>query len=258
MSWKPACFTPLVLRDSHHSSCKPAGFTPHVLRASHHTSCKPAFFTPHGLGASHHTSPTPILLHTTCPASPQASHHTSCKPACKASCSTPRVMQAICFTPHVLRASPHTSWEPIWLHTTRLASHFTSHHLSCMLHTTQDTRLCDRQRDPEIAPVLVFAAQFPKLSASFIPLSSNHRVTTVLMACMRPEWELPYPAQTLYIRVDEQLTGGRHRPDFGFTTSATTARTVEARRDVRSSSAFYGGKTTSECIIACEPFGHFE
>ena len=25
------------------------------------------------------------------------------------------------------------------------------------------------------------------------------------MACMRPELELPYPAQTLYIRVDEQL-----------------------------------------------------
>ena len=104
----------------------------------------------------------------------------------------------------------------------------------------------------------MFAAQFPKLSASFILLSSNHRVTTVLMACMRPERELPYPAQTLYLRVDEQLTCGRHKPDFGFTTSATTARNVKPRWDVRSSSAFYGGKTTSEWMIACEPFGHFE
>ena len=85
----------------------------------------------------------------------------------------------------------------------------------------------------------MFAAQFPKLSASFIPLSSNHRVTTVLMACMRPERELPYPAQTLYLRVDEQLTCGRHKPDFGFTTSATTARNVKARWDVRSSSVAY-------------------
>ncbi|KAK4065119.1 hypothetical protein Purlil1_14051 [Purpureocillium lilacinum] len=190
------CFTPHVLRDSHHTSCKPAGFTPLVLRASHHTSCKPILFhttLPASVHASHHSS---CELHTTHPASLQASHHTSF------------------FTPHVL--------------------------------------------DPEIAPVLVFAAQLPKLSASFIPLSSNHRVTTVLMACMRPERELPYPAQTLYIRVDEQLTGGRHKPDFGFTTSATTARNVKARWDVRSSSAFYGGKTTSECIIACEPFGHFK
>ena len=78
------------------------------------------------------------------------------------------------------------------------------------------------------------------------------------MACMRPERELPYPAQTLYLRVDEQLTGARHKPDFGFTTSATTARNVKPRWDVRSSSAFYGGKTTSEWMIACEPFGHFE
>ncbi len=32
------------------------------------------------------------------------------------------------------------------------------------------------------------------------------------------ERELPYPVQTLFIRVDEQLTGGGHKPGFGFTT----------------------------------------
>ena len=34
---------------------------------------------------------------------------------------------------------------------------------------------------------------------------------------MRPERELP-SVQTLFIRVDEQLTGGGHKPGFGFTT----------------------------------------
>jgi len=38
------------------------------------------------------------------------------------------------------------------------------------------------------------------------------------MACMRPERELPYPVQTLFTRVDEQLTGGGHKPGFSFTT----------------------------------------
>ncbi|KAK4063460.1 hypothetical protein Purlil1_14152 [Purpureocillium lilacinum] len=60
------------------------------------------------------------------------------------------------------------------------------------------------------------------------------------MACTTPERELPYPAQTLFIRVDEQLTGGGgHKPDLSFTTSATTARNVKARWGVRSSSVAY-------------------
>jgi len=96
--------------------------TTHVLEAFMLHTTRPARCTPHTLQAHF------------------ASHRLSCKPAC--------------FTPLILRPSHHTSWEPIWLHTTRLASHFTSHHLSCMLHTTQDTGLCDRQRDPKIAPVL--------------------------------------------------------------------------------------------------------
>ena len=40
---EPTCFTPHILRASHHASCKPTGSTPHVLRASHHTSCKLSF-----------------------------------------------------------------------------------------------------------------------------------------------------------------------------------------------------------------------
>ena len=204
---KPACFTPLIMRASHHTFWKPVLLHtthPASLQASHHTSCelhtthlracmlhttRPASFTPRGLQAcrlhtTHHASLlcfTPHvlqaeLLHTTCPArftplvlqaymlhtihpasltplvveADFASHHSSRKP----SCFTPHVLQAhmlhtthpASFTPHVLGAD--------LVHTLRLASHFTSHHLSCMLHTTQDTGLCDRQRDPKIAPVL--------------------------------------------------------------------------------------------------------
>ncbi|KAK4062769.1 hypothetical protein Purlil1_14188 [Purpureocillium lilacinum] len=270
-SCKPSCFTPLVLRASHHSSCElhttHSGsrfcFTPHVLQAELlHTTC-PARFTPLVLQA--------YMLHTIHPASLTpldveadfVSHHSSCKP----SCFTPHVLQA-----HKLHTTCPASFIPLILqacrlHTTCPASLHASHHTSCELHTTrpgsrfgftphvlQATLLhitcpacftplriqgCVTDRGIQKSlPFFVFAAQFPKLSASFITLSSNHTVTTVLMACMRPERELPYPAQTLFTRVDEQLTGeaqARLRLHY----SATTARNVKARWDVRSSSVAY-------------------
>ena len=135
-SCKRTCFTPLVLRASHHSSFKPTVLhTTHSasLHSSHHTSGRRFCFTPHTSCELHTTRPgsrfcfTPLVLqacrlHTTRPVSRfcftphvlRASLHTSCKPAF--------------FTPHGLRDSHHTSWKPILFHTTRPAGLHALHH----------------------------------------------------------------------------------------------------------------------------------
>ena len=97
---------------------------PFASRASHHSTWKPILF--------HTTRLQAYMLHTTCPASftPRflqadfPSHHAACKPAC--------------FTPLIMRASHHTFWKPVLLHTTHPASRlcFTPHVLqACTLHT---------------------------------------------------------------------------------------------------------------------------
>ena len=100
---RPVSFTPHVLQAdfvSHHSSCKRTCFTPLVLKACMLHTIRPVRFTPHVLQAH--------KLHTTHPASLHASHHSSCEIHTTHSGSL--------HPPH------HMSWEPIWLHTTRLAS----------------------------------------------------------------------------------------------------------------------------------------
>ena len=145
-----ASFTPHILEAdfaSHHFSCKPTSFTPLILRVSHHTFWKPILLHtthPASLHASHHSSCeihtthsgsrfgcTPLvlqvyMLHTTHPASLHASHHASRElhtthPASlQAAHDTSREIHTI--RPTSLHPPHHTSWEPIWLHTTRLAS----------------------------------------------------------------------------------------------------------------------------------------
>ena len=128
-------------------------FAPRVLRASQHMSWKPSCFTPLVLRDAHHTLCKPILLHTACPASLHASHHSSCD------LHTTRPGSRFGFTPHVLQAT--------LLHITCPA---------CFTPLRIQGCVTDRGIQKSL-PFFVFATQFPKLSASFIPLSSNHRVT---------------------------------------------------------------------------------
>ena len=144
---RPASFTPLVLRASHHTSCKPACFTPFILQAY---TC----FSPLVLRDLHHSFCKPFSLHTTRPESLHASHHPSC--------------ELHTTHPASLQASHHTSCKPILLYTTRPASFTPLRIQGCVT---------DRGIQKSL-PFFVFATQFPKLPASFIPLSSNNRVTT--------------------------------------------------------------------------------
>ena len=139
----PACI--YMIHTTH-----PACFTPLDLEAvfaSHHSSCELHTTRPASLHASHHTA---CELHTTRPSSMDASHHTSCKPKS--------------FTPHVLQAqhaAHHASSKPTCFTTLRLQG------------------LCKGRSGPDMALVLCVRYPVPpKLSASFIALGSNHRVTT--------------------------------------------------------------------------------
>ena len=144
-----ASFTPRVLQASMLHTTHPASFTPLILRPLWLHTTRPV-----SLHASHHTSCKPILLHTTRPASLHASHHSPCE------LHTTR--------PASLQASHHTSCKPILLYTTRPASFTPLRIQGCVT---------DRGIQKSL-PFFVFATQFPKLPASFIPLSSNNRVTT--------------------------------------------------------------------------------
>ncbi|KAK4071330.1 hypothetical protein Purlil1_13446 [Purpureocillium lilacinum] len=259
-SCRPAGFTPHVLQAdfaSHHMSCKPTSFTPHILRASHHTFCKPAFFTPHGLRAPHHLSWKPIWLHTTHPASftphilPAYMLHTI-HPAIIYMLHTPRPAR---FTPLVLQAYMLHTIHPASLTPLDVEADFVSHHSSCK--TSCFT--------PHILQACRLHTTRPASFTPHILQAYMHHTTQATRAAKNSH----YPARTLFTRVDEQLTGGgRHKPGFGFTTSATTALNVKGRCGLRSSGVAYRYSSarldnvreemTSESIIACEPFGHFE
>ena len=131
---------PASLHASHHAFCEL-----HTTRPGSRFCFIPLVLQAYMLHTIHPASLTPLVVEADF-----ASHHSSRKP----SCFTPHVLQAhMLHTTHPASFTPHDLGADL-VHTLRLASHFTSHHLSCMLHTTQDTGLCDRQRDPKIAPVL--------------------------------------------------------------------------------------------------------
>ena len=165
----PGSFARTWTRDPSSRSCdgheleKPASsggnFAALVLRASHHSSRKPILFHtthPASLHASHHSS---YETQTTRLASPHASHHTSCKPI------SLQTTHPGTFTPLVLEAD--------------LASHHSSCKPTCFT-LLKLQRLCKGRSDLEIAPVLLVRCPVPpKLSASSIALSSDHRDTAM-------------------------------------------------------------------------------
>ena len=130
--------------------------------------------------------PSHCCRHSLSPPAPSSvAHHTFCK----ASCLTARVLQGFrLHTTHPANFAPLVL-EACQLHSTHPASLQASHHTSCkpiLLYTTRPASFtplriqgCVTDRGIQKSlPFFVFATQFPKLSASFILLSSNHRVTT--------------------------------------------------------------------------------